>query len=227
MVLTETLIGELWAEQVPSHVENALQAHVSRLRGRLATLEPERTCVRLVTHPSGYQLLVEDDELDSAVFTRELERIRSEAAAGPAQRAKDLRRILALWRGPVLGGVTAGPLCQAATARYEESRMSALELLFDNELQNGNHANIIPELRELLSRYTYQERFGQQLMIALYRSGRQADALKVYRELWRKLTEELGLEPSPAMRDYERAVLNRDPLLNPPSGTVSGHETIK
>ena len=214
LVPTDALIVELWGEEHPSRVENALQAHISRLRRRLSALEPDATESRLVTHASGYQLLVADEELDAADFISGLEEIRGRAHADPSGAVRRLRDLLDLWRGQAFGSLPLGPIRQAAAARYEESRVAALELLFEQELREGNHARIIPELRELLGRYKFQERFRQQLMVALYRSGRQADALNVYRELWHRLSEELGLEPSPTMRQYERAILDHDPSLH-------------
>lgn len=213
LVLTEALIDELWGPQPPRRVENALQAHISRLRRRLASLELDATTPRLIASSSGYRFLVDDEELDAALFVQSLERIRSQAGGSGPTSGDELRRILSLWRGPVFGGFVGNRMCQAAAARYEESRLAALELLFDHELRCGHHKRIIPELSELLVEHSYKERFRQQLMIALYRAGRHADALNVYRELWRRLTGELGLEPSPAMRDYERAVLEQDPIL--------------
>ncbi|HEV2347879.1 MAG TPA: AfsR/SARP family transcriptional regulator [Actinocrinis sp.] len=214
LVPTDALIVELWGEDHPGRVENALQAHISRLRRRLSALEPGAGESRLVTHASGYQLLVRDGELDAASFIIGLEDIRGRAHADATAAVRRLRCLLGLWRGQAFGSLPRGPLRQAAAARYEESRVAALELLYEQELRDGNHARVIPELRELLSRYTFQERFRQLLMVALYRSGRQADALSVYRELWHRLSEELGLEPSPTMRQYERAILDHDPSLN-------------
>jgi DNA-binding SARP family transcriptional activator len=214
LVPTDALIVELWGEQHPARVENALQAHISRLRRRLSALEPDGGESKLVTHASGYQLMVRDEELDASCFINGLEDIRGRAHSDPAAAARRLRCLLSLWRGSAFGSMPLGPLRQAASARYEESRVAALELLFEQELRDGNHAKIIPELRELLARYKFQERFRQQLMVALYRCGRQADALNVYRELWHRLSEELGLEPSPTMRQYERAILDHDPSLS-------------
>lgn len=225
LVPTDALIVELWGEQHPARVENALQAHISRLRRRLSALELDSGESRLVTHASGYQLMVRDEELDASCFICGLEDIRGRAAADAAAAARRLRCLLGLWRGHAFGSLPVGPLRQAAAARYEESRVAALELLFEHELRDGNHAKIIPELRELLARYKFQERFRQQLMVALYRSGRQADALNVYRELWHRLSEELGLEPSPTMRQYERAILDHDPSLNFRTSVRPGGET--
>ncbi|MDH6135452.1 DNA-binding SARP family transcriptional activator [Kitasatospora sp. MAA4] len=214
LVMTDDLIGELWPDTQPDRVENALQAHVSRLRSRLATLEPDRAAPRLVTHTSGYQLLVAPEELDSEVFSRNLERIRESRDYAPEVAVQELRSCLDEWRGPVLGGVGGGPIFEAAAVRYEELRLCALELLFDLELQVGHHALLVPELRQLLTKYPFHERFWQQLITALYRCGRQTEALVVYRELWKRLTDEFGLEPTPAMQEYERAILERDTSLN-------------
>ncbi|MFC4031605.1 BTAD domain-containing putative transcriptional regulator [Streptomyces polygonati] len=215
LVPIESLIDELWGDKPPRHVENALQAHISRLRQQLALLESADGPSRLVTHPSGYRLMVADEEVDAAVLAAGVERIRSRPQDDdPAVTVRELRRMLELWRGPVFGGPVGGRLCRAAATRYEEMRLAALELLFDSELRNGDHVRIIPELQALLTEDFYKERFRQQLMVALYRSGRQADALAVYRELWRRLTDDLGLEPSPTMRDYERAILDQDPMLD-------------
>lgn len=223
VVPTAALIDELWGNHYPARVENALQAHVSRWRRRLAALEPEALGSRLITHPAGYQLLVDDDELDAATVTHQMERIRSHAECDPHRTVTELRSLLKLWRGPTLVGVTCGPICRAAAIRYDELRIAAWEMLFDAELRSGNHARMIPEIQDVLARHSFNERFWQQFIVALYRSGRQVDALNVYRNLRHRLTEELGLEPSPAMRNYERAILAQDPRLNadpPGSGSV-------
>ncbi|MFI9206027.1 BTAD domain-containing putative transcriptional regulator [Streptomyces sp. NPDC053048] len=211
LVPTQTLIDELWDCNPPDRVENALQAHVSRLRRQLVALEPD-SAPRLLTHPSGYRLIVEDDELDIATFLNGLDRLRQQRGTA-AEIARETRALLALWRGPAFGGFTGGPIAQAAAGHYEESYLSALELLFDCELENGNHQHIVPELRRLLVKHPYKERFRQQLMVALYRAGRQADALDVYQDLRHQLSDDLGLTPSPIMREYERAVLEQDPVL--------------
>jgi DNA-binding SARP family transcriptional activator len=215
LVLTDALISELWPHSPPARAENALQAHISRLRRRLMIFELDEEPPELVTHPSGYQLVVRDTDLDAAVFTARLEQVRQREWPEPERAVEVLREILAMWHGPVLGGAgELGAICAAAASRYEESRLAALELLYDYELASGHHTRIIPELKQVLRQHLFQERFWQQMMIALYRSGRQADALSVYRELWHRLAEEMGLEPSPTMRGYERAILDRDPQLD-------------
>lgn len=211
-VPSDVLIDEMWGDDPPDRVENALQAHVSRLRRSLSALEPGAARPRLATRQSGYYLLAEDEEIDAAVFARGVEQLGARADP-PAGAARELRLLLELWHGPIFGGPLGGRLCRAAAARLEEARLTALELLHDIELAAGEHRNTIPELRELLVDHPYKERFRQQLMLALYRSGRQAEALEVYRELRHQLTEELGLAPSPAMRAYEQAILAQDPLL--------------
>jgi SARP family transcriptional regulator, regulator of embCAB operon len=213
LVQTESLIGEIWHGKHPGHVVNALQAHISRLRRRLQTLEGDSGPPRLLTDAVGYQLLVEDEELDAAVFERGVERIRAERTGDRAARALELRALLDLWCGPVFGGAVAGPLVQSVALRYEELRVSAFELLFDHELAMGQYHQIIPELYQLTAEHRFKERFHQQLIIALYRAGRQCDALEVYQCLRRDLAEDLGLVPSPAMRSFENAVLGHDRSL--------------
>ncbi|MCK9902315.1 AfsR/SARP family transcriptional regulator [Frankia sp. Cpl3] len=218
LVSTGMLIDELWNGQHPDRVENALQAHVSRLRQKLASLEPDAATSRLIAHSSGYELVVGEGELDAEIFANALTDIRArQSGTPPAVTAEALQDALGLWRGPMFGAARGGPRCRAASARYEELRLGALESLIDCELQCGEHARTIPLLRDLLREHPFQERFSQQLMIALYRCGRQAEALDVYRALRFRLMDELGLEPSPRMRDYERAILEQDPMLGRPA----------
>lgn len=214
LVSTEALIVELWGDEHPGKVENDLHAHVSRLRRRLSAMEPDTTDSRVVTHVSGYELVVRDEELDAASFIKGLEDLRGTAHADSAASVGRLRRLLGLWRGRAFGSQERGPILAAASSRYEEHRIAAYQLLFDHELRSGNYSKIIPELRGLLARYEFHEQFWQQLMVALYRSGRQTDALTVYRELEHRLSDQLGLDPSPTMRRYEQAVLDHHPSIN-------------
>lgn len=214
LVSSEDLIAELWGEDYPDRVENDLQAHISRLRRRLATLQPGHDESKIVTHVSGYELTVADDELDATSFIKGVETIRNYANADPREQVSELRSLLKLWRGQAFGNQKRGPIVRSAAARYEEHRITAYNLLFERELQSGNHAKIIPELRELTVKYEFHEKFQQQLMIALYRSGRQADALSVYRELRRHLSDQLGLDPSPVMQQYEQAVLQHNTSID-------------
>lgn len=210
-----SLIEELWADNPPDYAENALQAHASRLRRKLQTLESERPTSRLVSQARGYRLLLDDAEIDAVTFSDALARARIESASAPASVTRRLREALTLWRGPVFGEVTVGPIAQAAAARLEACRASVLELLFDNELKLGSHAHIVPELTALVRTEGLNERLSEQLMIALYRCGRQTDALMVYQKIRNRLAEELGVDPSPMLRNHERAILAHDPELLP------------
>jgi hypothetical protein len=144
---------------------------------------------------------------------RALKDVRSRPNMDAGMAIVKLRSAVALWRGPVFGGPLGGPICQAAAARYEAARLVAVEMLFDLELRCGRHTEVIPELSELVESQSLNERFCEQLMVALYRSGRQADALKVYRRMRMRMDTDLGVEPSPTLRKYERAILAHDPAL--------------
>jgi DNA-binding SARP family transcriptional activator len=217
VVTVDSLMEELWGTTPPAKVENALQAQISRLRRSLAQMEPERAESRLMTGVSGYLLDVDRTELDAWTFLHALDTIQTRVAADLRSSLQsdilDLRKALELWRGPVFGGLAGGSLCQTAASRYREARSAALALLFELELKSGGHAKILPELTELFARNPLQEQLCMLLMLALYRSGRQIDALTVYRQFRRRLTESLGVEPSPALRQYEQAILTHDPLL--------------
>jgi DNA-binding SARP family transcriptional activator len=209
----ESLVEEMWGEAVPDNQANALQAHVSRLRRRLRALEPDRAASRVTIHPSGYRLTVGEGELDAAEFVRAVRQAEAAAPEDAERTARLLGEALALWRGPVFGGFPGGTLCQLAGARYEEYRMRAMELRFDAELRLGRHAAVLAELTEAHTNHPLRERFCEQLMIALYCSGRQADALDVFRRMRRHLDVELGIQPSPALRRVEHAILCHDPAL--------------
>ncbi|WP_327067849.1 AfsR/SARP family transcriptional regulator [Kitasatospora sp. NBC_01302] len=210
----ESLIDEMWGDALPDNESNALQAHVSRLRRKLKALEPDCPGARLTIHPSGYRLCLRDAVLDAVEFIKAVRQAEALAQTDAGATAALLRDALAMWRGPVFGGFTGGPACQLARARYEEHRMRAMELCFDAELRLGRHAAILPELQDAHRNHPLRERFCEQLMIALYRSGRQADALGFYRLMWQNLSEELGIEPSPALKRLEHAILSHAPHLD-------------
>ncbi len=211
-VSTQALVGELWADNPPATAENSLQAHVSRLRRKLhGSGDGRSTC--LLSLPSGYQLLVADTDVDATTFARAVTEARQREGSDPDEAVRRLRSALTLWRGPVFGGQIGGPLCQAAAARYEASRTMAVELLFDLELRRGRHSEMIPELSELVESPSLNERVCEQLMVALYRSGRQIEALDVFRRMRVRLDRDLGVEPSPTLRKYEQAILTHHALL--------------
>jgi DNA-binding SARP family transcriptional activator len=201
-----TLIDELWGEDPPGGAENALQAHVSRLRGKLPA--------PLLSMPAGYRLLVEPHDIDAEWFVRSVGRVRARRDLLPVEVIERLRAALSLWRGPVFGGDVGGFGCQAAAVRYEEHRAAALELLYDTELELGRHNRVLAELSELVESKSVNERLCAQLMVALYRAGRQTDALAVYRKVRARLAAELGIKPCPPLQRMELAILAQDPELS-------------
>lgn len=216
-VSVDALFEELWGDEPPIKADNALQAHISRLRRKIRQVPG----ADLITTPSGYALLVGGENVDARVFLQCLHQVRSQVDQDLVTQIGILRSALGLWRGPVFGGHLGGPICQAAAARYEADRLIAMELLLDLELRRGRHFEIIPELIELTEAQPLNERFCEQLMVAMYRSGRQTEALEVYRRLRSRMDSHLGMDPSPEVREYERAILAHDPAL-----LVGGDHTV-
>jgi len=213
LVLTESIMNEIWGQVPPDRVENALHAHMSRLRHKFATV-CRRSAPDITSWPSGYRLdLGEECELDSTILTNTLSEARNAKDMPADEATARLRSALSLWRGPVFGGPLGGPICLAAAARYGQTRLSALSLLYDLELKRGCHAQIIDELTELTNSEDLNERLCEQLMVALYREGRQAEALAVYRKMWERLNDQLGVDVSQSLRNYEHAILIQDPML--------------
>ncbi len=203
VVSTDRLIDGIWGEAPPASAPNALQVHVHALRNALGV-------DRIVTRPPGYLVRVEPDELD-------VDRFERLAQAG----ADDLREALALWRGPALADLAYEPFAQAAATRLDESRLAVLESRIDLDLTAGRHAAVVGELEALVLAHPHRERLQGQRIVALYRAGRQADALAAYREA-RAALDELGLEPSPELRALERRVLEHDPTLAAPATRTPG-----
>jgi DNA-binding SARP family transcriptional activator len=207
VVPAETLVGALWGELPPPSAAKVLQAHVSQLRKVLGR-------DRIETRPPGYSLRVEPDEIDLRRFERLVE--AAGAAPSPAARAERLREALALWRGPALAEFRQEPFAAPAGRRLAELRVSALERRIEAELELGEHARLVAELEDAVTQEPLREPLRAALMLALYRSGRQAEALACYREGRRLLVEDLGIEPGPALQELERAILRQDPgLLRP------------
>jgi class 3 adenylate cyclase/tetratricopeptide (TPR) repeat protein len=207
----ERLVHELWGEEAPGTVRKSLQVRVAGLRKGLG---PDR----VATVGPGYVLRVEPDELDLERFERLLEQAEG---VDTAQAVDVLREALGLWRGPPLADFVYESFAQTAIARLEELRLLALELRLDADLALGRHGELVGELRTLVAEHPLRERLRGQLMLALYRQGRQADALDVYRETRRALVEELGLEPSGALQELEAAILRHDPSLDLPERSVT------
>jgi len=214
VVPLERLIDELWGESPPGSAANIVQGYVSHLR---KALEPGRQRGEhevLVSRPPGYVLRVTADQLDSEDFRRLTAEGRRLLEEGHAEAATErLQDALALWRGSALVDLAHETFAQADVERLEELRLTALEDRIDADLVLGRQAGLVGELRELAEEHPLRERLRAQLMAALYRDGRQAEALEVFRDTRRSLSEELGIEPGPALRELERAILRQDPTL--------------
>jgi predicted ATPase/DNA-binding SARP family transcriptional activator len=203
-VSTDRLIADLWTDRPPATAAKNLQTYVSQLRKALGA----RT---ISTGPAGYQLEVGRDGLDARRFEQLLVEARE---AEPSVAGARLRQALALWRGPALADFAFEPWAQAETGRLEELRLGALQDRVDADLALGRAAELVAELEGLIAEHPLRERFRGQLMLALYRSGRQAEALAAYRAARQTLVEELGIEPGPALRRLERGILDQDPDLD-------------
>jgi DNA-binding SARP family transcriptional activator len=216
VVSSDRLIEALWGDQPPGTAAKALQIHVSALRKLLEPGrghgEPSRV---LVTRAPGYVLELSPEQLDLARF----ERLRAEgrdalAAGDPAGARANLQAGLSLWHGRPLADLAYEPFAQAEVARLQELRPAALEERIDADLTLGRHADVVGEIEALVAEHPLRERLRRQLMIALYRSGRQAEALEAYRATRRVLVEELGIEPGRELQELERAILVQDPSLD-------------
>jgi len=216
VVSAYALVDGLWGESPPASAVQSLQVYIHGLRRAVGA-------ERIETAGRGYRAAVSEDELDLDRFERGLERGRAALEAGRAEDATDeLRQALALWRGSALADLPEESRRAAEADRLDELRLNALELRYDAELASGRHDAVVAELEALTAEHPYHERFLEQRVLALYRCGRQADALEVYREARRTLSEDLGLEPSRALQELERAVLRQDPsLAAPPAPTRS------
>jgi DNA-binding SARP family transcriptional activator/ABC-type branched-subunit amino acid transport system substrate-binding protein/streptogramin lyase len=212
VVSSDRLIEGLWGEAPPPTALKTLQALVSRLR---SDLDPASGS--LETHGYGYRLAVEPARLDAEVFRAGIEEGRRALARGDAgESAERLRTALALWRGPALAEFRYQEFAQTEIARLEELRIAAREERIAADLELGRHQELVAELEELVAEHPLRERLRGQLMLALYRAGRQAEALAAYDEGRRALAEELGLEPSDALQQLQRQILAQDPALAAP-----------
>ena len=206
----DRLVEELWGERAPAAPAKTLQMHVSRLR-RVLGGDPTAA---LVTRDRGYELRVEPDRIDAHRFERLAARGREELGAGdPRRAAATLEQALDLWRGRVLADLADEPFAQPEIARLEDLRIAALEQLMEARLQLGADADLVAALEALIAEHPYRERLRAQLMLALYRADRQADALQAYQDTRRRLVDELGIEPGERLRELERAILAQDPAL--------------
>jgi predicted ATPase len=202
------LIGDLWADETPPTAAKGLQVHLSRLRKALGRDDV------IVTRGGGYSLLGADQEIDALWFEQLATRGRERRAAGDVQGAvDDLRESLSLWRGPALAEFAYEPFAQTVISRLEELRIVTLEDRIAAELELGLGGALVPELEALVSEHPLREGLRGQLMLALYRAGRQAEALEAYQAAREVLVEELGIEPSAALKSLEKQILAQNPEL--------------
>jgi predicted ATPase/DNA-binding SARP family transcriptional activator len=207
VVPASRLIADLWGEHPPRGAANALQALVSKLR---RIVGPDA----VVTEPPGYALAVRADAIDAHRFERLTAAGRAALTAGEVESAAALlAEALTLWRGPALVDVVDTSNMTAAATRLEELRAAAVEDRFDAELALGRHAELVAEVEAAVAAAPFRERRRWQLMLALYRAGRQTEALRAYHDARSLLAGELGLEPSPELRRLEAAILAHDPSL--------------
>src|SRR3954466_14202952 len=210
-VSADRLVDDLWDGQPPATAAKTLQVHISRLRRAL----PEAT---IATTRGGYLLNADAEQIDALRFEALVSDGTAALAEGAHARASArLRSALALWRGDALADFTYASFAQDTIARLDGLRTVALESAVEAELALGRHAELVPEIKSLLKRHPLSEHLHAQLMLALYRSGRQAEALGVYRAARRVLVDSLGIEPSEELRELERRILEQDAQLSAPA----------
>jgi YVTN family beta-propeller protein len=203
----ERLVDMLWGESPPPTASKTVHVYVSRLRKVLGE-------AAILTSGSAYRLVVDPEAVDAWRFERLLQEGRDSRERGPVEEAaRVLRAALALWRGTPLADLVYEPFAQAEIARLEELRLVALEERIDADLELGGADELVPELEALVREHPLRERLRAQLMLALYRSGRQADALAAYQDTRTAFAEELALKPGPALRELEHAILTHAPEL--------------
>jgi len=211
VVSTDRLVADLWGERAPASATGSLQNTVSALRKALGH-------ELVLTQAPGYRLALDPESVDAHRFERLLADARDRDGA---ERAAFLSEALALWRGPALADLDDEEFTRLAAARLDELRVAALEERIDTELALGRHASLVGELEAMVAAHPLRERLRGQLMVTLYRCGRQAEALEVYRAARLALADELGLDPSPELQELERRVLRQDPLLAAPEEVLA------
>jgi DNA-binding SARP family transcriptional activator len=203
----------MWAENPPPGACKQIQNAVSRLRAALAVGDSAEL---IMTHPGGYRLAVNADAMDAGLFEVWVAQAQRAASAGRiADAARLLESALALWRGPLLAGL-GGPAIDAIAAAWEERRYAAAEAFYDTQLALGRHREAVAGLSAFVAASPLRDKPAGQLMLALYRCGRQADALSRYERTRALLADELGLDPSPDLRRLRQQVLAEDPAIAAP-----------
>ena len=205
-VSVDRLVEGVWGEHPPESAPKMVQHYISQLRKLLAG-----DGAAIVTHGRGYELQLAADSVDAERFEHLI------AAAGHGGGNGAVREALALWRGDVLADVAGVPFASAEIRRLEELRLAAVELAIDRDLAMGRHREVVGELERLVLEEPLCEKLHLQRMLALYRSGRQADALEAYRQARTALVEQIGVEPGPDLRRLQEAILRQDPSLETPA----------
>ncbi|MEV1240447.1 BTAD domain-containing putative transcriptional regulator [Nonomuraea sp. NPDC049750] len=213
-VSTDRLVDDLWAGEPPAKSAGALQVRVSQLRRALEEAEPGGKNL-IVSRAPGYLLKAAEGTVDAARFADLL--ARAETAESPRTRAELLSDALALWRGPAFADFADEEYTRSAILRLEEQRLSALEQQAEARLELGEHGLLVGELGDLVARNPLRERLRAVHMRALYRAGRQSEALASYADLRERLAEELGLDPGPELAALHQAILGQDPALSSPA----------
>jgi predicted ATPase/DNA-binding SARP family transcriptional activator len=216
-VSSDFLVDLLWNDELPRNPANSLQIQISYLRKALGSGDPDRS-LQLETRAGGYSLLVDDRSIDANRFDAAVRRFEALDALRSDESRRtalgDVESALALWRGEALEDVAGIDFFRGEIVRLDELRWAAMERRVDLLLQLGRHGDAIGDVSELVRRLPLRERFRQQLVLGLYRAGRQADALRAYEDARRTLVEQLGIEPGPALRDLEQRVLQQHPSLD-------------
>ncbi len=222
VVSTDRIVDSLWEDEPPETANNIIQVYISRLRKTLEPdLEKHQKPTTVLTRRPGYLLRVRDGQVDASVFSRTAADGRLALERGdPGLAATQLRAALDLWKGEAVADFAYESFAAPTVARLTEERIAATEGLVDARLALGEHDQLVPELEALVDRYPYRERLHRQLMLALYRSGRQGDALRAYRTAAESLLDELGIDPGPDLQHLEVQILNQDPSLQIPQRPV-------
>ncbi|HEX5617974.1 MAG TPA: BTAD domain-containing putative transcriptional regulator, partial [Solirubrobacteraceae bacterium] len=218
-VSAERIAVALWGEDAPGGAVRTVHVNVSRLRKALGDSG------LLATTPAGYRLRVQPGELDAERFEELVADGRRALEHGQAEEAGIiLRKALKLWRGPPLADLAFEPFAQLEIARLEEEQQAAVEARVEADLAAGRHAELVAELRRMVAKHPARERLAGHLMLALYRCGRQSEALEAYREARRRLADELGIEPGEELRALHDAILQHDPALAMEPAETLPHE---
>jgi DNA-binding SARP family transcriptional activator/class 3 adenylate cyclase/ABC-type glycerol-3-phosphate transport system substrate-binding protein/type II secretory pathway predicted ATPase ExeA len=220
IVTMEELIERVWDEEPPHAARNTIQSYVSHLR---AALGPDR----IEGRTPGYVLHAEPDELDVLRFEQLLRRSRRQLSTEPREAAATIDEALELWRGSPLSDLAEAPSLVGEIARLQELRTNAVEDLLAARLAVGEHAEVLPDLERLVAEHPLRERLWNHLVLARYRSGRQADALEGYRRAQELLADELGIDPSPELQDLHRRILQQDPTLQLTGKPLRGYRLLE